>query len=80
MVSSLPIDEQRALRTAALHPSSAASGPSEASNPSAGAQPETLDSDDEQDPNDIVALPVATIQSTKEDIYNLSESDYTDDE
>lgn len=81
MISSIPIDEQRAIRMAAL-----------SSNPSAstsGAEPSTLeqqpnvyDSDDERDPNDIPvnfqAQDKAQAGKT-DDPYDFDESDHSDD-
>lgn len=71
MVSSLSIDEQRDLRKTTLDPSS--SLPS--SPPANQTESYVYDSDDDQDPNEIVSKP---LESQNEDPYNFDESDESD--
>ncbi len=84
MISSVPIDEQRAIRMAALSsdPSADTSGP-DPSTPAPEPQPYVYDSDDERDPNDIPIIPQTQIKAQavkNDDPYDFDESDHSSDD
>ncbi|KAJ3509525.1 hypothetical protein NLJ89_g5177 [Agrocybe chaxingu] len=89
MVSSLPIDDQRILRSNALNPrfaSSSASATATASAEPVDAKPKNLyDEDSDEDPNDFVfrpaagsggVLPQTSSAPVNDDPYNFDQSDY----
>jgi len=86
MISSEPIDEQRAIRMAALSSDPSLDTPGLGpSTPAPEPQPYVYDSDEERDPNDIPIIPQTQINKAQkavknDDPYDFDESDHSSDD